>query len=215
MTPSPIRVLLVDDHAMVRRGLAVMLQAFDDLALAGEAATGEEAVRLCAELRPEVVLMDMQLPDMTGVEATRAIRGANAAIQVIALTSFKDEAWVQAVLQAGAIGYLLKNASIDELAAAIRAAQVGQPTLAPEATQALIHAATRPLPPGHDLTEREREVLALLVKGLDNIAIADRLGVSRSTIKTHVSNLLSKLGAASRTEAVALALKHGLIPNNQ
>lgn len=211
MTPSPIRVLLVDDHAMVRRGLAVMLQAFDDLALAGEAATGEEAVRLCAELRPEVVLMDMQLPDMTGVEATRAIRGANAAIQVIALTSFKDEAWVQAVLQAGAIGYLLKNASIDELAAAIRAAQVGQPTLAPEATQALIHAATRPLPPGHDLTEREREVLALLVKGLDNIAIADRLGVSRSTIKTHVSHILSKLSVASRTEAVALALTHGLV----
>jgi NarL family two-component system response regulator LiaR len=214
MTESPIRVLLVDDHAMVRRGLAVMLQAFDDLALAGEAATGEEAVRLCAELRPDVVLMDLQLPDMTGVEATRAIRQNRPEVKVLALTSFKDEAWVQAALQAGAIGYLLKDVSIDELAAAIRAAHAGKPTLAPEAAQALIHAVTQPPPLGGDLTEREREVLALLAKGLDNVAIADRLGVSRSTIKTHVSSILSKLGAASRTEAVALALKHGLVTDH-
>jgi len=213
MTDSPIRVFLVDDHAMVRRGLAVMLQAFDDLKLAGEAGTGEEAIRLCAELKPDVALMDLQLPDMTGAEAARAIRQNNPEVKVIALTSFKDEAWVQAALQAGAISYLLKDVSIDELAAAIRAAHAGKSTLAPEAAQALIHAATRPPPPGGDLTDREREVLALLVEGLDNAAIAARLGVSRSTIKTHVSNILSKLGVAGRTEAVALALKHGLVAN--
>ncbi len=212
MTTAPIRILLVDDHLMVRRGLAVMLQAFDDLALVGEAATGAEALRLCAERQPDVVLMDLQLPDMMGVEVTRALRTAHPTVQVVALTSFRDEAWVQAALQAGAIGYLLKDVSIDALAAAIRAAHAGRPTLALEATQALIHAATRPAPPGHDLTERERAVLALLVEGLDNVAIAERLGVSRATVKTHVSNLLSKLGAASRTEAAALALKHKLIP---
>ncbi len=212
MSASPtIRILLVDDHLMVRRGLAVMLQAFDDLTLVGEAATGTEALRLCAERGPDVVLMDLQLPDMTGVEATRALRAAHPSVQVLALTSFRDETWVQAALQAGAIGYLLKDVSIDALADAIRAAHAGRPTLAPEAAQALIHAATRPAPPGHDLTEREREVLSLLVEGLDNVAIAERLSVSRATVKTHVSNILAKLGAASRTEAVALALKHRLI----
>ncbi len=213
MTP-PIRILLVDDHLMVRRGLAVMLQVFDDLELAGEAGTGVEALRLCAERQPDVVLMDLQLPDMTGVEATRALRAAHPAVQVLALTSFQDAAWVQAALQAGAIGYLLKDVSINALAAAIRAAHAGQPTLAPEATRALIHAVTQPAPPGHDLTEREREALALLVEGLDNVGIAARLGVSRATVKTHVSNLLSKLGAVSRTEAVALALKHKLFPED-
>lgn len=211
MADPPIRVLLVDDHAMVRRGLAVMLQAFDDLSLAGEAATGAEALRLCAEQRPDVVLMDLQLPDMSGAEAARAIRQRHPEIQVIALTSYKDPAWVQAALRSGAIGYLLKDIPIDDLAAAIRAARAGRRTLAPEATQALVEAAAQPAPPGHDLTAREREVLRLLVQGLDNVAIADRLGVSRSTIKTHVSSVLSKLGAASRTEAVAIALRQGLV----
>ncbi len=207
---NPIRVLIVDDHPMVRSGLATFLEAFEDLELAGEAANGAQAVRLAAQLRPDVVLMDMMMPGMDGAEATRLIRQAWPQIQVIALTSFGDEALVQQAVQAGAIGYLLKNVSHLELADAIRAAQRGQPTLAPEATKALVQAAVRPPARGGDLTPREREVLALMVEGLNNPQIAERLVVGESTIKSHVSSVLSKLGAATRTEAVALAIRNGL-----
>ena len=212
MTPSqPIRVMLVDDHPMVRRGLATFLKVFDDFELAGEAADGEAAIQLCAQALPDVVLMDMVMPEMDGATATRAIRRQFTKVQVIALTSFKEEGLVEKALQAGAIGYLLKNVSADELAQAIRAAHAGRATLSPEAAQALVHAATQPPAPGHDLTERERAVLALTVEGLNNTQIAVKLGVSPSTIKSHVSNILSKLGVASRTEAVALAVRHHLI----
>jgi NarL family two-component system response regulator LiaR len=155
--------------------------------------------------------MDLIMPGMDGAEATKAIRQGCPEIQVIVLTSFKEEDLVQRALQAGAIGYLLKNVSSDELADAIRAAKAGRPTLAPEAAQALIHASTRPPEPGHDLTEREREVLALMIKGLNNPDIADRLIVSRSTVKFHVSSILSKLGVSSRTEAVSLAIQHHIV----
>ena len=212
MPPSPpIRVVLVDDHTMVRRGLATFLKVFDDLELAGEAASGEAAIQLCAQVLPDVVLMDMVMPDMDGVTATRAIRQQFPEVQVIALTSFKDKGLVQDALQAGAIGYLLKDVSADELAQAIRAAHAGRATLSPEAAQALVHAAAQPPTPGHDLTERERDVLALLVEGLSNTQIADKLVVSPSTIKSHVSHILAKLGVASRTEAAALAVRHGLV----
>jgi len=209
-TPSPpIRVLLVDDHAMVRRGLATFLMVFDDLELAGEAVDGIAAIQLCAQVNPDVVLMDLIMPEMDGAGATRIIRQQFPEIQVIALTSFKEEELVQNVLEAGAIGYLLKDVSADELAEAIRAAHAGRATLAPEAAQALVHAANQP--PAPDLTERERMVLALLVEGLNNTQIAGKLSVSPSTIKSHVSNILSKLGVASRTEAAALALRHRLV----
>jgi NarL family two-component system response regulator LiaR len=211
-TPTaPIRVLVVDDHAMVRRGLATFLKVFDDLELAGEAASGQAAVQLCAQLRPDVVLMDMVMPDMDGAAATRLIRQQSTSIQVIALTSFKEEILVQSALQAGAIGYLLKDVSAEELAQAIRAAYAGRATLSPEAAQALVQAASRRPAPGFDLTERERAVLALLVEGLNNTQIAARMTVSPSTVKSHVSNILSKLGVASRTEAVSLALRNHLV----
>jgi NarL family two-component system response regulator LiaR len=208
---EPIRVLLVDDHAVVRSGLSAFLLAFDDLELVGEAGSGEEAVRLCDRLRPDVVLMDLVMPGMDGVQATRAIREKCPAIQVIALTSFKEQELVEGVMEAGAVGYLLKNVSADELARAIREAHAGRPTLAPEAAQALIQARRKPARLGFDLTDREREVLALMVEGLNNPEIADRLVVSRSTAKFHVSSILSKLGAGSRTEAVAVAVKEGLL----
>jgi NarL family two-component system response regulator LiaR len=206
MTASPaprIRVLIVDDHPMVRRGLATFLKVFDDLELAGEAAGGQEAVQLCAQVRPDVVLMDMVMPDMDGATATRIIRKQSESIQVIALTSFKEEILVQSALQAGAIGYLLKDVSADELA--------GRATLSADVTEVMVHAAGQPPKPGLDLTERERAVLALMVEGLNNSQIAGKLGVSPSTIKSHVSNILAKLGVSSRTEAVALALRHGLV----
>ena len=212
MSPSPrIRVLVVDDHAMVRRGLAAFLKAFDDLELAGEAASGQAALELCIQLQPDVVLMDLVMPDMDGAAVTRLLRGQSPSIQVIALTSFTDEILVQSALQAGAIGYLLKDVSADALAQAIRDAHAGRSTLAPEAAQALVHAASQAPSPGLDLTDRERAVLALMVEGLNNTQIAAKLSVSPSTIKSHVSNILSKLGVASRTEAVTLALRNRLI----
>lgn len=209
--PRPIRVLIVDDHEMVRTGLAAFLLVHRDLDNVGEADSGEAAVRLCERVCPDVVLMDMVMPGMDGPAAIRAIRHLCPATQIIALTSFKEQELVQEAIQAGALGFLYKNVSSDELARAIRAAAAGQSTMAPEALQALIRTQTETVRVGHDLTEREREVLALMVKGLNNVEIADRLVVSRSTVKVHVSNILAKLGASTRTEAVALAVEHKLV----
>jgi two-component system, NarL family, response regulator LiaR len=208
---QPIRVMLVDDHTMVRRGLATFLLVFDDFKLVGEAESGEAAIPLCAEALPDVILMDMVMPGMDGASATRLIRQQFPQIQVIALTSFKEGALIRSALEAGAIGYLLKDVSADELAQAIRSAHAGRATLSPEATQSLVQAASQPPAPGLDLTERERAVLALMVEGLNNTQIAGRLTVSPSTVKSHVSNILSKLGVASRTEAVTLALRNHLV----
>ncbi|HVU12860.1 MAG TPA: response regulator transcription factor [Phototrophicaceae bacterium] len=206
-----IKVLVVDDHAVVRSGLAAFLLTYDELQLIGEASSGEEAIRKCAALMPDVVLMDLLMPGMNGAEATRTIRQQCPDTKVIALTSYKDDDLMQKMLQAGAIGYLFKNVSADELVSAIRSAHAGKPTLAPEAAQALIHAVTQPKQIGFDLTDREREVLSLMVKGFNNPQIADQLVISRSTVKFHVSSILSKLDVTSRTEAVALALQHHLV----
>jgi len=211
ITVQTIRVMLVDDHAVVRSGLAAFLLAFDDLDLVGEAGNGREAVRLASQVKPDVVLMDLMMPAMDGAATTRAIREQCPKVQVIALTSFPEDDLVKGALQAGAIGYLLKNVSADELAWAIRAARVGKPTIAPEAQQALIHAATAPRSLGFDLTEREKEVLVLMVEGISNPEIAERLVVSRATVKFHISSILSKLDASSRTEAVAIALQRKLV----
>jgi len=210
-TSDRIRVLIVDDHGVVRSGLAAFLLAFDDLELVGEAGGGKDAVRLCAQIRPDVVLMDLLMPDMDGATASQIIRQQYPDIKIIALTSFREHELVQAVLQAGAIGYLLKNVTADELANAVRAAYAGRPTLAPEVTEALMYGITHPSVPGPSLTAREREVLALMVKGLSNAEIAVQLTVSHSTIKFYVSSILAKLHVASRVEAVALAVERHLV----
>jgi NarL family two-component system response regulator LiaR len=197
---------------MVRSGLSAFLYAYDDLELVGEASSGEQAITLCQHKKPDVVLMDLVMPGMDGATATQQIREKCPDIQVIALTSYKEGDLVESALQAGAIGYLLKDISADELANAIRAAAEGKPTLAPEAAEVLIQATRFPADKiGFDLTEREREVLSLLVDGLNNNQIAEKLVISISTAKFHVSSILSKLGVSSRTEAVSVALQNKLV----
>lgn len=205
-----IRVMLVDDHTMVRKGLTTFLNVFDDLQLVGEAENGADAIKICGEVLPDVVLMDMIMPDMDGAVATNLIRQKYPNVQILVLTSFKEGELIKKALEAGAIGYLLKDVSADDLGRAIRSAYVGRATLSPEVAQSLVETTNLPPVPGLDLTEREREVLTLMVEGLSNTQIAGRLGVSSSTIKSHVSNILSKFGVASRTEAVALALRNHL-----
>ena len=202
--------MIVDDHAVVRSGLSAFLLAFDDLEYVGDAAGGAAAVAKCVSLRPDVVLMDLVMPEVDGAEATRRIKEACPEVQVIALTSYKEDELVQGALKAGAISYLLKNVTADELAGAIRRAHAGRSTLAPEAAQVLIKAATEP-PQDEGLTARELEILGLMVHGDSNPDIADKLFVSRSTVKFHVSNILMKLGTATRTEAVVVAVQRRLV----
>lgn len=208
---NPICVIIVDDHAVVRRGIRAFLRNKAGIQVIGEAGTGQEAVQLSEQQPPDVILMDLRMPVLDGVAATRLIHKQFPQVRVIALTTFQDKELVHDALQAGAISYLLKNVSGDELAEAIRQAHAGRSTLAPEAVQALIQAPAGSEPAlGHDLTLREREVLGLLVKGLSNNEIAERLSVSHATAKAHVSSILSKLGVSSRAEAIALALEKKL-----
>ncbi len=210
-TSQVIQVMLVDDHNVVRSGLATFLRAYDDLELVGEAKNGLEALNLCRKVQPDVILMDLMMPEMDGIAATRAILAAYPEIKIVAMTSFEEEKLVQGVLAAGAISYLLKNVTSDELANAIRAAYSGRSTLAPEAAKALIQATRLPKQPLVDLTEREREVLQLVVQGQSNQQIADGMFISLATAKAHISNILSKLGVSSRAEAIAYAIKHKLV----
>ncbi|MBZ0301066.1 MAG: response regulator transcription factor [Anaerolineae bacterium] len=206
-----IRVLIVDDHPVVRNGISLFLETCEDIECVGQVDSGRKALRACDELQPDVVLMDVVMPDMNGVETTRAIRESHDEIQIIALTSFENEESVPAMIDAGAISYLLKNVAVDEIADAIRRAYQGKGMLSPEASQALVRSVNRPKPLGHDLTARELEVLALIVKGLNNTEIGEILFISTSTVKNHVSNILAKMDAVTRSEAAALAVQHKLV----
>jgi len=206
-----IKVLIVDDHPIVRNGLEASLLAEKGLELFGKAKNGAEALALCQESTPDVVLMDLVMPDMDGLETTRAILDRHPQVKIIVLTSFPEEDLVQRAIEAGAIGYLLKNVSISTLSNAIRSAYSGQSTLSPEATQALVQSRSKSQNLGDDLSTRERQVLALVVVGLSNEGIAEQLVISPFTVKNHVSACISKLGANNRTQAATIAIENGII----
>lgn len=209
--PRPIRVLIVDDHSMVRSGLRNFIYGYEWLELVGEASNGIEAVEFCSTHEVDVVLMDMLMPVMDGNEATRRIIALGLPLKIIILTSFHEQDLVEQALQAGATSYLLKNVDAEGLAAAIQAAYAGRATLAPEATEALIQATRQRSTIGFDLTDREKEVLALLVKGASNNEMSMKLSVSLPTVKFHLRNIYTKLDAKSRIEAVTIALEHHLV----
>ncbi len=205
-----IRILLVDDHAVVRSGLSKFLMVNKDLELVAEASDGAEAVQMAGMHKPDVILMDLMMPGMDGITATREIHQKYPQIKVIALTSFSEQNMVQGALQAGATGYLQKNVTAVELGNAIRSAYNGRMTLSQEAVQALAASATGGYVPGNELTERERDVLKGMVEGLNNNEIAEKLFISLGTVKFHISNIFQKLGVDSRVEAVKLAIEQKL-----
>jgi two-component system, NarL family, response regulator LiaR len=204
-----IRVLVVDDHPAVLSGLQNMLSLFEDIQVVGLAEDGATAVAMCRRLRPDVVLMDLVMPVMDGREATELILERDPDTRILALTSYTDVELIQSALRAGAMGFLTKSATSDEIASGIRAAHAGKSTLAPEASEALL-LALRKEEGGH-LTKRERQVLRLMAKGLSNNEIAQMLDTSLSTVKTHVSSIITKLGASSRTEAAIMAVRLHII----
>ena len=199
---------------LVRDGLKLLVSTFDKVTVIGTADDGQQAVEFCAQQQPDVILMDIMMPNMDGPTATAKIRAQYPQVQVIALTSFVDEDLIQEAIKAGAIGFLLKNASAEQLEAAIQAACDGRPTLDPVATRVLMKAADPSPSLGHDLTNREKEVLALLADGKTNKEIARQLTLSPGTVRVYVSNILTKLGANNRTEAASLAMQHQIINGN-
>jgi DNA-binding NarL/FixJ family response regulator len=205
---SRIRVLIVDDHTVVRRGLRGFFDLLDDIEVVGEAENGRRAVALVDELRPDVVLMDIVMPAMDGIEAIGEIKRGHAEVEIVALTSFIEEDRVTAALEAGATGYLLKDAEADDVAAAIRRAHAGEVHLDPQVARMLAQRVRNPLPDHEPLTEREREVLRLVARGHSNKEIAALLDITERTARTHVSNILGKLDLASRTQAALWAIEH-------
>ena len=206
-----IRVIIVDDHALVRNGLMMFLDTNSDIDVVGQAANGQEAIEACATLAPDVVLMDLMMPEMDGIAASRAILQADPNIRIIALTSFKEDERIYTAVKAGMVGYLLKDCTPDELASAVRDVYAGKTTFPPEYMQAALRVAENLNSRQFQLSEREQEVLALIVRGFSNRQIAQNLTLGESTVKFHVSNILSKLGVATRAEAVALAIQRNLV----
>lgn len=215
MTEELIKVIIVDDHLLVRDGLNLLLSTFDDINVIGVADGGEKALALCRQEQPDVILMDMVMPEQDGPIVIERILKNYPEIKVIALTSFVEEDLVARAIQSGAIGYLLKSVSADKLAEAIRSAHQGQSTIEAEAAKMLLHASHKPAQLGDDLTKRERQVLTLLVDGMTNKEIAEQLNLSHGTIRVYVSKILSKLSVTNRTEAATLALQNNLIPEKK
>lgn len=214
-TPEPpIRVLLADDHTIVRHGVRSYLNITDDITVIGEARNGQEAVQLARDLAPDVVLMDLAMPELDGIAATAAIKAERRETEIIALTSFMDEDHVIGALKAGALGYLLKDAEPDEVIRAVRSAHRGEAHLDPRAAKRLVLEMAAPRAPERDsaLSPREREVLILIARGLGNKEIARELHLSDSTVRVYVSAILSKLGLVSRTQAAVYAVRMGLVP---
>jgi DNA-binding NarL/FixJ family response regulator len=209
-----IRIMIVDDHAVVRQGLKMFLSLDSELEIIGEASDGREALNMARELRPDVILMDLLMPVMDGIEAITAIKSEMPDIELIALTSVLEDASVIGAIRAGAVGYLLKNTRADELIQAIKAAADGQVQLSPQAAARLIREVRAPESP-EALTERETEVLRLLAAGYSNKEIAYQLTIGEKTVKTHVSSILSKLNVASRTQAALYAVRIGLVDSTQ
>lgn len=211
MTGDKIRVFVVDDHPMIRAGLAAMIDGEDDLLRVGEAGNGLDAVRLIPSAAPDVVLMDLVMPQMDGIAAVSLLRPQMPSTRFVILTSLVEPQEVERAIEAGANSYVLKNASAHELVAVIRAAHAGRRTLAPEATDALMTRRQQGSP-GADLTPRETELLALMTRGLNNTEIAAELAIAVPTVKFHITNILGKLQVDNRTEAVLKAIKHRLVP---
>jgi two-component system, NarL family, response regulator LiaR len=207
-----IRLIIVDDHSIVRQGLRAIFRVTPEMELIGEASNGREAVDLALAQRPDLALMDLVMPEMDGVAAIAELKRAMPTLKIIALTTFADADLVLGAVQAGADGYLLKDIDVSELTRAIRTVHSGQPYLHPEATRHLLQATARPEQPSERLTSREQEVLAFVARGLTNRQIADALTISEKTVSVHVSNVLSKLGLASRTQAALYAARAGLVP---
>jgi NarL family two-component system response regulator LiaR len=209
--------MIVDDHAIVRNGLSAFINAFNQFELVSEASNGRDAVLLCETTKPDVILMDLIMPLMDGVTATREIKQRHPAAAIIVLTSSLEEQLVADAIAAGAAGYLLKNGGIDEMASAIKAVHCGDPYFSPQVSHLLMKAITerqKPVP-GQDLTERESDVLLLITRGYTNRQIAIDLAITPATVKFHVGNILSKLNVSSRTEAVVKALQHNLVSNQK
>jgi two-component system, NarL family, response regulator LiaR len=211
-----ITLILVDDHAMVRRGVRAYLETHADIQIAGEAGSGAEAVKLCAELVPDVVLLDLVMPGMDGVEATRQIKQVSPRTHVVILTSYHEDSHVLPAIKAGALSYLLKDVSSEELLAAIRKAAQGEAVLHPRIAMQLMQSLQAPKPdappnPFADLSQRELEVLQLIAQGLSNAAIGAKLFISEKTVKSHVGNILSKLHLDDRTQAAVYAWRQGFM----